>query len=216
MLLYDYIFEEVYEVVYWLSQAAFVHKYIVTAFEMPQFFSFYQIKLQGKSGMLSAAQSLDEKEFERKDADHKILTDKIGSKWKMQLSLSVLYITYFGFTFSNIFFLTKVAKSPQFDLSNGDLKILILDAVDGIHEVMFSAVFTLLFVCALRRIELLIDTLPDLEKNTEEFRRHKLVWGLIFANKVLHSTIAVSALIINRNLTPGDKTDVDISITKLT
>jgi len=166
--------------------------------------------------MLSAAQSLDEKEFERKDKNHKILTDKNGSKWKMQLSLSVLYITYLCFSFSNIYFLTKVAKSPQFDLSNGELKLLILDAVDGIHEVMFSAFFTLLFVCALRRIELLIDTLPDLEKNTEQFRIHKLVWGLIFANKVTHAAIAVSALIINKNLTPDDQTDVNITITSLT
>ena len=134
----------------------------------------------------------------------------------MQLSLTMLYITYIGFTLSNIFFLTKVAKSSQFNLSNGDLKLLILDAVDSIHEVAFSAVFTLLFVCALRRIELLIETLPDLEKNTEEFRRHKLVWGAIFANKVVHCAIAVTAVIANRNLTPGDSTDVSPYINKLT
>jgi hypothetical protein len=214
--LQHYLIGEVYEIVYWLSQAAFVHKYIVTAFEMPQFFTYYQIKLEGKSGMLAAAQSLDDKEFERKDANHRTLTNKKTSDWKMWLSLTFLYLTYIGLTVSNVVILLIIATSPDFKQSTGDLKLFTLDAVDSVHEVMFSAFFTLLFFCALRRIELLIDVLPDLEKNDVEFRRNKYVWGAIFVNKVVHCAISVGAFIINENLTPGDNTDVNPYITKMT
>jgi hypothetical protein len=41
LLTYSYILQEVYEILYWAAQAALVHKYIVTAFEMPQFFTHY-------------------------------------------------------------------------------------------------------------------------------------------------------------------------------
>ena len=54
MEIYDFFLLEFYQTFYWASQLAFLHKYIVTAFEMPQFFTLYQIKLEGQN-MVGAA-----------------------------------------------------------------------------------------------------------------------------------------------------------------
>ena len=43
---------------------------------------------------------------------------------------------------------------------------------------------------ALARIELLIEVLTDLEKNKSEFRRHKIVYGAIVTNKIVHSIVS--------------------------
>ena len=53
-----------------------MHKYVVTAFEMPQFFTLYQIKLEGKASMMGAAETQDDAQFERLDNVHKILTNR--------------------------------------------------------------------------------------------------------------------------------------------
>lgn len=113
---YDFYLLEMYETFYWAAQLAFVHKYIVTAFEMPQFFTYYQIKLEGNN-MVGAAQSLDEAAFEKKDAQHKVLTDKTSSDWKMWLSLLFCYTGYVALEFSNIFILKRVTNLPFFKTS---------------------------------------------------------------------------------------------------
>ena len=74
---------------------------------------------------------------------------------------------------------------------------------------VFSIFFSLVFFCALARIELLIDVLPDLEKNVAEFRRHKIVYGAICANKLIHCVVAVFAYYSNDAYTPKVKNDAN-------
>lgn len=116
LIVIDYFIQEVYETFYWGAQAALVHKYVVTAFEMPQFFTLYQIKLEGKS-MVSAAETQDDAMFERMDTVHKVLTNKASSDWKMWLSLVATYTGFAVLTISNGFILVRVARSPNFEQS---------------------------------------------------------------------------------------------------
>jgi hypothetical protein len=62
---------------------------------------------------------------------------------------------------------------------------------------MFAVFFTVIFFCALARIELLIDILPDIEKKKDAFLTHKIVWGTIAANETLHCLVAWLVLYIN-------------------
>ena len=55
--------------------------------------------------MLGAAKTLSEKEFEQKDKQHKVLTNKIASKIKMWLSLILLYAGFLFLTLTNYFFM---------------------------------------------------------------------------------------------------------------
>ena len=69
--------------------------------------------------------------------------------------------------------------------------------------------FTLVFFCALARIELLIEVLPDLEKNKTEFNRHKIVYGAIVTNKLLHCIVVFIGYI-------GSQTSTHPQIVKVT
>lgn len=93
--------------------------------------------------------------------------------------------------------------------------MMIIDAVDSVHQVGFALFFTLIFFCALSRIELLIDVLPDLEKNRDAFMMHKIVWAAIAVNEIFHSIIACTALYLNSNLTPDNANDVNPYVVKL-
>ena len=81
---------------------------------------------------------------------------------------------------------------------------------------MFSIFFAIIFYCALARIELLIDVLPDLEKNSNEFFKHKLVWGAIFMNKIIHCLVAFSGLYCNWAYTPSVDKDANPVVVKIT
>jgi hypothetical protein len=164
--------------------------------------------------MVSAAQSLDDKQFEQKDRQHKILTDKKSSDWKMWLSLVLTYAGFGILTVSNAYLLLRIARTSKFDNATNNLKLLMLDAVDSVHQLLFSIFFTIIFFCSLARIELLIDVLPDLVKNDGEFFRHKLVWSAIFVNTAVHCFIAVIALYINtRQNNSGDVNTVIVRVT---
>jgi hypothetical protein len=116
--------------------------------------------------LVGAAKTLSDKEFEQKDRDHKILTDKTSSKIKMWLSLILLYFGFFFLTILNLVFMVMIIKSPKFKaIKDVGYDLLVLDTADSVHQVLFSIFFTIIFYCALARIELLIDVLPDLEKN---------------------------------------------------
>lgn len=128
----------------------------------------------------------------------------------MWLSLVLTYAGFIVITVSNIYVLVLIKNGDIF--SNSSNTLLLIAAVDDLHQVIFCAFFTIIFFCALSRIELLIDVLPDLVKNTEEFKRHKLVWGAIFVNTFVHTFVSCLAVVLYNNDTPSPVIETFTSI----
>lgn len=129
-------------------------------------------------------------EDQAKYKNHSILTDKKWSTIKMWLSLVLIYTMLTVGTISNYFFLQWVKNNPYFDAETADQRLVAFEFVDSLHQLFYSIFFSIVFFLALARIELLIEVLTDLEKNKREFRRHKIVYGAIMANKIVHSIIS--------------------------
>ena len=153
--------------------------------------------------MVSAAETQDDAQFEKMASDHKLLTNKRKSECLMTIWLAATYTGFALLTISNTWIIIRVAQNIRFEQSDSNLKMMIIDAFDSIHQVVFAVFFTIIFFFALARIELLIDVLPDIDKNRDAFLMHKIVWGAIAVNMIVHCIIAITALILNSNLTPN-------------
>ena len=134
----------------------------------------------------------------------------------MWLSLVLVYTMFFVGTVSNYFLLQWVRNDPHFNADTEDQRLVAFEFVDSLHQLVFSVFFSIFFFLALARIELLIEVLTDLEKNKREFRRHKIVYGAIVANKIVHSIVSYWDFKSQQLYTPNIKTDSNPFVLKVT